>query len=538
VLAAKFLIPLTIGLPLIVHSQIPVTDPLVLAKCGSCHAVDEHGVMQRISWERTTPEGWEMVIKRMIRANRVTLTPPEARSLVKYLSASHGLAPAEAQAVLYEPERRIHDETPLADDHFLDTCGKCHTVARSLSWRRSAEDWKQFIGDHVAQYKLAPNPAAVDFLSKAAPLETPEWTAWSALARKPDLTGRWLVTAHMQGHGKFCGELNMQPANAGGDFVTFVKLKSVTDGSSFMRAGRNVVYGGYEWRGRSKGINAPGPAPDDLLSEARETMWISPDGSYAEGRWFWGQYQEFGFDAKLQRAASGPSLLTVDPPSLKIGSATNRVRLIGDHFPAKVTAADLNAGPGVTVRRIVSSTPDEIVAEVDVAADAAPGKRDLTVKSATLPAGLAVFDRVDYVKVSPESSLAEFGSPTRTRGFQQFEAIGYQRGPDGKAHTADDLDLGPVPADWSMEVFYETDASKRSVVGSISPTGFFSPALESPNLNYDIWVVASAQNDRNKDGKPLVGKGYVVVTIPSYSFNGRKYVRDLDRWVEDESGTQ
>jgi quinohemoprotein amine dehydrogenase len=537
VLAAKFLVPLLIGVPFLLHAQIPVTDSLVIAKCGSCHTVDEHGNMQRISRERSTPEGWEFALKRMIRTNRVTLTPPEARDIVKYLSASHGLAPEEAQAVLYEPERRIHDEAAMADDHFLDTCGKCHTVARSLSWRRSADDWKQFIGDHTSQYKLAPNPSAIEFLSKAAPLESPAWAAWSARAKKPDLAGRWLVTAHVQGRGIFCGDVNVQPGNAEGEFVTIVKLKSVNDGSTYMRAGRNVVYGGYEWRGRSKGINAPGPAPDDLLSEARETMLVSPDGSQAEGRWFWGQYQEFGFDVKMQRPSAGASLLRVEPPSLKIGSGVNRVRLIGDHFPAKVTAADLTAGAGVKVTRVVASTPEEIVAEVDVAADAQPGKRDIAVKSAVLPGAIAIYDRVDYVKVSPESSLAEFASPTRPRGFQQFEAIGYQRGPDGKAHTADDLELGPVDAAWSMEVFYETDPSKRSIVGSVSPTGFFSPALDNPNLNYDIWVIATAKNEM-KDGKPLVGKGYVVVTIPTYSFNGRKYVRELDRWVEDNSGTQ
>jgi quinohemoprotein amine dehydrogenase len=330
----------------------------------------------------------------------------------------------------------------------------------------------------------------------------------------------------------------MEPNNGEGEFVTIVKLKSVNDGSTLMRAGRNVVYGGYEWRGRSKGINAPGPAPDDLLNEARETMWVSPDGSYAEGRWFWGQYQEFGFDVKLRRGSPGPTLLTVQPPSLKIGSGVKRVRIIGDHFPTGVTPADVSAGAGVSVRRIVSATPDEIVVDMEVAADAASGRRDIALRSATLPGALAVYDRVDYVKVAPESSLAEFASTTRPRGFQQFEAIGYQRGPDGRAHTADDLDLGPVDAAWSMEVFYETDPSQRGIVGSISQTGFFSPALENPNLNYDIWVVATAKNDKRQDGQPLVGKGYVVVTIPSYSFNGRKYVRDLDRWVEDDSGTK
>src|ERR1700694_4081447 len=78
---------------------IPVTDPLVIAKCSGCHARDERGNMQRISWERTTPEDWQEVLKRMILANGVTLTPPEARAMVKYLSAKHGLAPQAGGAV-------------------------------------------------------------------------------------------------------------------------------------------------------------------------------------------------------------------------------------------------------------------------------------------------------------------------------------------------------------------------------------------------------------------------------------------------------
>ena len=51
------------AVPLLAQGQtevgIPVTDPLVLAKCGTCHAADEQGNLQRISWERATPEGWQ-----------------------------------------------------------------------------------------------------------------------------------------------------------------------------------------------------------------------------------------------------------------------------------------------------------------------------------------------------------------------------------------------------------------------------------------------------------------------------------------------
>lgn len=56
---------------------IPVTDALVISKCGGCHTRDAKGNMLRISWERATPEGWEEAIKRMVRLNGLTLTRPK-----------------------------------------------------------------------------------------------------------------------------------------------------------------------------------------------------------------------------------------------------------------------------------------------------------------------------------------------------------------------------------------------------------------------------------------------------------------------------
>src|SRR6516162_8751590 len=58
---------------------IPVTDSTVLAKCGTCHTKDDKGNLSRISWERSTPEGWEEAIKRMMRLNGLEITPAEAR---------------------------------------------------------------------------------------------------------------------------------------------------------------------------------------------------------------------------------------------------------------------------------------------------------------------------------------------------------------------------------------------------------------------------------------------------------------------------
>ena len=511
---------------------IPVTDPLVIAKCSGCHARDERGNMQRISWERTTPEDWQEVLKRMILANGVTLTPPEARAMVKYLSAKHGLAPQEAEPIRYTVERRIHDESNISTENFRTACAKCHALARPLSWRRSREDWQELAITHAARYKIQPSSEVIDSLANTAPLYTPQWTAWSARTIAPRLAGRWLVSAYLPGRGKYYGEMQAD-ADVDDEFNTRVHLTSIRDGSSVVRTGRSVVYGGYAWRGRSKGSDSASSTPDDPSSEGREVMWIAPDQLKAEGRWFWGQYQEFGFDVTLQRPSSDTTLLAVDPSSLKAGSRANRIRLVGDNIPAQVKTVDLDLGPGVSVRRIVSRTPSEVVAEVDVAADARLGQRNAVYRSSVLPNAIAIYDRVDYVKVTPESAMAAFGNQTRQRGYQQFEAIGYQRGPDGKAHTPDDVELGPVDVTWSLEIFYAPEGSKTDFVGKLSSTGFFTPDAGNANNNYDMWVIATARSEKDKDGKPLVGKAYMVVTVPTYTFDGRQYVRELDRWVDN-----
>src|ERR1700741_3830905 len=95
---------------------IPVRDPLVIAKCASCHARDDRGNMQRISYARTTPEGWQDVLKQLTHVNGVSVPPTEARALVRYLSANHGLAPDEAKPILYDPERRMHEESKIPTD--------------------------------------------------------------------------------------------------------------------------------------------------------------------------------------------------------------------------------------------------------------------------------------------------------------------------------------------------------------------------------------------------------------------------------------
>ena len=534
---------------------IPVTSKLVVEKCGACHAPDDKGNLSRISWLRTTPEGWAQAIKRMVKLNGLSITPEEMRAVVKYLSTHHGLAPEEAKPVMYIPEHRIIDEPNIPNDAVRGTCASCHAFGQPLSWRRSKAEWKLLRSMHVALYsqaysqysrlaegdgevaraaaeatgiplkKLDRGDIAYAYMEKAAPLRTPEWDAWQSRIRAPQLAGKWLVTASSVGKGRFVGELTIAPGADKDEFRTSVTMRSLTDGTVLTRSGAAIVYGGYSWRGRSSGGAAAG-APGALSGEARETMWFAPDQKSAAGRWFWGAYQEFGFDVKLTRAAGAPLIAAVAPGAVKAGAAGVAFTIVGDHLPTALTAADISLGAGVKVGRIVSATPQQLVVSADVAADAVAGQRDVSVQGATLEKAFPVYRAVDYLKVTPETAMARLGGIKHPKGFQQFEAIGYDAGPDGKPDTDDDVALGPVAASWKLEefatVYYDDDIK---FVGTIDAgTGLFTPNVEGPDPerrfgrnNYgEVWVVATAVADKGKDGKPLSGRAYLVTTVPQY----------------------
>ncbi len=547
---------------------IPVTDELTIKKCASCHAKDDKGNLSRISWIRTTPEGWEEALKRMVRLNGLTIEPADAKKIVKYLSNSHGLAPEEAKPVMYMVEARIQDEV-VTSDSLKATCNNCHALGRVYSWRRPRNEWSLLADMHSALYPQAESAfrrngagrggaaaatptaagrgggaaaaaaaatpaqtisldASLDFLGKNYDLHTPEWAAWKARMRAPKIAGKWLISAHILGKGKYYGDLTIGAGPAEDEFTTQVNLYPVNGGPAIKRTGTGLVYTGYSWRGRSKGATPAGKAPDDLSREMRETLWISPDQTWAEGRWFWGEYSEFGVDVKIRRVTTEPMLLAVDKYSLKTGSTDQKVRVLGANLPAKIAPDDLDFGSGVKVKSIVSHSANEIVAQVDVAKDAVPGKRDLVLGLTTLDGALAVYDKVDYIKVVPETSLARLGgdeTDVHPRGYQQFEAIAYQRGEDGKPHTADDIELGPVDVNWSVEEFVASFGDDdKEFVGSLNNAGLFTPNIDGPNPqrkfsrnNYgDVWIVGTAKNEKDKDGKPLVGRSYLVVTVPTY----------------------
>src|ERR1700690_4429156 len=155
----KLLPALILSMPLWAQSQpaeggIAVRDPLVLRKCSPCHHQDAKGNLTRISWVRTTPEGWEMAVKRMVRLNGLDLNPHEARAIVKSLAASHGLAPEEAKPVLYISERKSIEES-FPNENVREACAACHPIGQARSWRRSKEEWNLLVAMHRGYYPIA-----------------------------------------------------------------------------------------------------------------------------------------------------------------------------------------------------------------------------------------------------------------------------------------------------------------------------------------------------------------------------------------------
>jgi quinohemoprotein amine dehydrogenase len=493
---------------------IPVTDSLVIEKCGGCHAKDEKSNLTRISWERTTPEGWEEIIKRMVRLNGLTLRPEEARAVVKSLSTSHGLAPEEARPVMYIPERRTIDES-MPNDAVRQACASCHALGRARSWRRSKDEWNLLVAMHRGYFTVAeqsfrggagrngPQPApqtntgpavdqAIEYLSKDFPLSTPEWAAWRARMRAPKLSGRWLISGYQAGRGKITGEMQIEPGASDDEFSASVKLTYLKDGATVTRSSKSVVFTGYSWRGKT--------------SDWREVMWIAPDQTEMEGRWFWGAYDEFGIDVKLRRASDGVSVVSVDRSMVKAGATGQHVQIVGDNF-SKLTAGEIDFGSGVIVKRIVDQTPQRVTVEVDIDSQAIAGKRDVSVRRAVAPNAIAVYHGIDHIKVAPDTAIARLGGTTFPKGFQQFEAIAYDH----------EVELGAVDAEWSVQEFYSVYGDDdKDFVGTLNSVGLFTPNVEGPNPkrrfsrnNYgDIWVVANY--------KGLIAKSYLVVAIPLY----------------------
>jgi quinohemoprotein amine dehydrogenase len=506
--------------------------------------------MSRISYRRATPENWQLTVERMISLNHAAINPTDARAIVKYLSDHNGLAPEEGRQVAFEAERRVIEYTYSGDADTAALCSGCHSIGRVMSERRTRDEWGLLVAMHRGYYPLVDNQPiaggpgfrrsralaadatdkrqpmdkAIEFLAKTYPLVTPEWTAWSAAATPASLAGRWAVTANVPGKGPAFGEMTITNDSSAQDaFATRTTLTIPRTGETLTRTGKGLVYTGFQWRGRGFDQGKP----DDPW---REVMFVERDRANMWGRWFSGAYDELGMDVKLTRITSAPVILGTGELSLKRGT-TAALRVFGANLPT-VTTSEISLGQGVRVTQVSSATASAITLQVAIAADAAPGPRDVSVAGTVHPSAFLVYDRIDGLQVLPRAGLARVGGVVFPKQVQQFEAMAYTNGPDGRPDTADDVPLGLVDARWSVEEYtatYQDDDVK--FVGAVDARGLFTPNNDGPNPERpgnrnnvgDVWVVATYTPEGASE--PLRGRAHLLVTVPIYM-----------RWMTSEAG--
>ena len=520
----------------------PIENDLVVEHCASCHAQDESGRMTRLSYMRKTPEGWQTSIRRMVSLNGVDIDPGTAREMVRYLSNAHGIAPEELRPGLFEVERRLIDFEYEADEDTETACTQCHSMGRVIIQHRTTEEWGLLIAMHRGYYPLSdfqafryigPTPGsprapddtrhpmdkAIVHLSQEFPLETPEWSDWSATMQPAQIAGSWAVSAVQPGYGRLFGQMTIERvAGANDEFTTSTRLTYARSGDTVVRSGSSIVYTGYQWRGSS----VLGDGQDPL----REVLFVERDWQQISGRWFTGAYDELGFDVHLSRVGNDPMILGMEPRALRAGSEGREVRIFGANLPSVLPPEAVNLGPGITVRRVVRSDGNSATVIVSVDEDASVGPRDISISGARRPESAFVYDQVHRIRVSPEWGMARVGGERMPKGYAQFEARAYHRGTDGRAGTADDVDLGVVDATWSLEEYSATfDDDDIEYVGEIAErSGFFTPAVDGPNPERsgdrnnigDVWVVADFSPPGEGANRPLRARAHLIVTVPLY----------------------
>ena len=88
-----------------------------------------------------------------------------------------------------------------------------------------------------------PVDVAVDYLSKAQPLITPEWEAWKAIMRTPKLEGKWMLTGYQQGKGRVFGIVTLEKGTGPDEFITKTEIEYPTTGvKAVSHRKRNRLY--------------------------------------------------------------------------------------------------------------------------------------------------------------------------------------------------------------------------------------------------------------------------------------------------------
>ena len=268
-------------------------------------------------------------------------------------------------------------------------------------------------------------------------------------------------------------------------------------GKTVTRAGRAIIYTGFQWRGRST------VGGDDATS-LREVMFVERDWQHDVGPLVHRRLRRDGrrraADARRPRARRARPRSAVDQAC---ASAAQDVRIYGANLPATHRAERHRLRARRDASRASCSATPTLVTVRRRRRRRRAGRRARSRSSSGVVsrAAVAVYDKIDYIKVTPR---LEHGARRRRRVSEDARAVrgdrlqqrprrqaGHQRRPRrsgrwtrrGRSRSTGDL----------RRRRREVRRRDRSAAGS------FTPALDGPNPARsgnrnnvgDVWVVAT-----------------------------------------------
>jgi len=493
---------------------------IIRDRCLACHTESgtaEAPSFSRISEQRKTPEGWHMTLNRMTHLRGLQISTDEKRALVKYLSDTQGLAPSETEGYRYLLEQDTNRVETGIDQGLAEMCARCHSGARFSLQRRSLQEWQYLVDFHMGQFpttelhamsrdrpwfQIARNDTAAE-LFKRFPLETQAWNNWKA-AEKSNLMGRWRVTGYVPGQGEFDAWMSAAKTAEGRYDLTLEG--QYADGSALKGKGKATVFTGYEWRAS---LTIDGV-------KMRQVMAADKAGNNLEGRMFLAAEREIGGALSAVRDQGKPALVAIQPSYLRVGENAE-LTLIGQNLEG-----DIDLGEGVVVEQVLSRSKDRIT--LIAKATGSEGLRTARVGKSAGKAGLAVYETLARVDVTPANAVTRIGSAdsAMAKVRANYRAVGYSAGADGKPGTEDDLRLGYMPAQWSIKPADDVAAHDKDdkFAGRVNAAGIFTPGDAGPNpaRKMDannvgrLAVVATV-----KDGDASVaGEGSMLVSVQDF----------------------
>lgn len=501
---------------------------LIRSNCVGCHVPTTEG-LSRISYQRKTPEGWEMTVNRMrlmhglkINKGDLNIKGSGLHEIVKYLADNQGLAPSETHGVRYLLEQNLNQIETQFDDEFAIMCARCHSGARVALQRRTPKEWDYLIDFHLGQFPsveysmfgrdrnwldIARNKM-VPLVSKKYPFKSKDWPSWAA-TKKPQLNGNWILSGHMPGKGYFSATMKVEQNKK--DYYSLSIKGEYVNGEKIKGTGSSVVYTGYEWRGN---INF-----DDI--SLRQTFAASADGQTLTGRFYKKGQELVTMKVTAIKDSTNTQILSVYPNHIKKGE-TKTLTLTGVGL-----SPSLNLPSSLVVNKIISQNTNRLVVNVTAKDSASIGYAEIKIGEAKLTNQLAIYKQVNALEVIPSYGVSRVGDNggSTPKTDTLFRAVGIDYGKDGIANTEDDINLGYIE-EVTWEVVPRDEIAKKDndvkFAGHMNTnTGLFSPANAGPNPERyrstnnagNLNVIAKL----TENGNEISGMGRLLVTLQRWN---------------------